>query len=87
MKQYNIRLKEQMVKQLDDLDGCRSSHIRDAIGLYLQKDMPKGYNVDLSYIHHLEGEVDYLRSQANALIIAKMPLLAKIKLKLLNQQS
>lgn len=78
MKQYNIRLEKQVVTQLDALGGCRSVHIRDAIGLYLQTDTPKGYNVDLSYIHHLEGEVDYLRSQSNALLVNRMPLLRRI---------
>lgn len=83
MKQYNIRLDAGVVQQLDALVGCRSKHIRDAIGLYLQNGMSKGYDVDLSYIHHLEGEVDYLRSQNNALMVAKLPLLARIKMKLL----
>jgi len=50
-----------MVNQLDTLEGCRSRHIRDAVDLYLRNDM-SAMSCNVDYIHHLEGEVDFLRT-------------------------
>ena len=85
MKQYNIRLDQQIVKQLDSLNGCRSKHIRDAIQLYLQSYMSNGCDRDVLYIQHLEDEVSYLRSHVNALMISKLPLLQRVIHRLQNK--
>lgn len=90
MKQYNIRLEELVVQQLDNIDGCRSKHIRDAINLYLNGvqhvDNDNTYSDQSeNYIQHLKTEVDYLRQQNNALLVSKMPLLQRVIQRLKSQ--
>ena len=84
LKQYNIRLPVKDVKAIDGLGGCRSEHIRTAIRSYIQNDMSS--NGSDMYTAHLESEISYLRNQVDVLMVAKIPLLSKIKLKLLNSK-
>ena len=39
------------------------------------------------YTLHLEKEIEFLRSQVNGLMLAKIPLLSKIKMKLLENSN
>ena len=87
LKQYNIRLDCSSVKKLDKMDGTRSENIRSAISLYIRNGSSDVYSGGTNYIQHLEGEICFLRDQVNALTIAKIPLLAKIKMMLLDRGS
>ena len=78
-KLYNFRLDVNLVQQLDQLDGSRTSNVHSALQSYLQNDSQKGYNVNLDYLHHLESEIGYLRSQVNGLMFARFPLIGRIK--------
>lgn len=41
--------------------------------------------VHIDYLHHLEQEIVFLRDQNQALMLSSIPLLGRIKLKLLNR--
>ena len=70
-KAYTFRLDPSLISQLDVFDGSRTSNIRNAIQGYCDST----YNGNTNYIQHLNEEVDYLRSQNNALMVTKLPLL------------
>ena len=82
-KLYNFRLDPNLIMEVDKLNGSRTFNVTNALQSYLQYDTQNSYNVDLNYLHHLEEEISYLRSQVNGLMLARIPLLSKIKLKLL----
>ena len=86
-KMYNFRLDPNLIKRIDSLDGSRTHNVTSALRSYLQNDLPNSYNVDLSYLQHLEEEIVYLRKQNEVLMVVKIPLLSKIKMKLLNNRT
>lgn len=73
-KAYTFRLEPTLVNLLDNFDGTRTSNLSNAIQLYCNGND----NSNTSYIHHLEDEVNYLRNQNNALMVSKLPLLARV---------
>lgn len=83
-KLYNFRLDSNLINDLDRLDGSRTSNVDSALRCYLHNDLQNGYNVNINYLSHLEDEVKYLRSQNNILLLSKVPLLSRIKMKLLD---
>ena len=81
-KLYNFRLEPNLIKELDRLDGSRTSHLRNALQTYLQSDTQSNYNVNLvdllkNQILDLKHDKIYLQGQVNALMVAKMPLLER----------
>jgi hypothetical protein len=62
-KLYNFRLETNLVSQVDEIADNRTQFVSDALQNYLQPDLQKVYNVDLSYLQHLESEVTFLRTQ------------------------
>ena len=87
-KLYNFRLDSNLIKQVDKLDGSRTSNVTNALQSYLQSDTQNIYNVNLvdllqSQIVDLKNDKSYLQNQVNALMISRFPLLSRIKLKLL----
>lgn len=68
LKQYNIRIDTTDIKQLDQLGGCRSTHIRNAITKYLHGDIQSNtnnYDSDLikDYIEELKSDKDLLQKR------------------------
>ena len=73
-KAYTFRLDTTLITQLDMFPGSRTGNIRNAIHKYCNGNTDN--NTD--FIQHLESEIVYLRSQNNALLITKMPLLQRV---------
>ena len=84
---YNFRLETDLINKIDKLNGTRTSIITNALQQYIQTDTQYNYNVNINYLQHLEQEIQYLRSQVNGLMLAKIPLLSKIKMKLLENKT
>jgi hypothetical protein len=85
-KSYNFRLDPKLIEEVDKIEGNRTNVVTNALHKYIDCSNESSYNVDLSYINHLEDEVKYLRSQVNGLMLARIPLLSKIKMKLLEDR-
>lgn len=86
-KLYNFRLDPTLINAVDKLNGSRTSIVTNALQLYLQSDSQNSYNVNNSYLLHLESEVEYLRGQVNGLLLTKFPLLTRLKMKLLESNT
>ena len=80
-KAYTFRLDPALVNQLDVFSGNRTYNLELAIQQYIQPE----HNNNISYIQHLESEVQYLRSQNDKLLVSSIPILSRIKLKLLSK--
>lgn len=90
-KLCNFRLDPNLITEIDLLDGTRTFNVTKALQLYLQSDTQKIHNVDIvalltEQIKDLRSDKKYLQGQVNALMLVKMPLLSRIKLKLLSEK-
>ena len=80
-KAYTFRLDPALVNQLDVFNGNRTYNLELAIQQYIQ---PQHDN-NISYIQHLESEVQYLRSRNDKLMVFSIPFLSKLKLFMLKK--
>ena len=90
-KLYNFRLESNLIKEVDKLNGSRTLNVTNALQQYLQDDTQNVYNVNMvdllnDQIMDLKHDKRYLQEQVNALMLAKIPLLSRIKLKLLENK-
>lgn len=90
-KLYNFRLDIDLVKAVDRLDGSRTGVVTSALHSYLQSnDNSFTNNYDVSIIQLLQDQVTDLKNdkqllhqQVQGLMLSSIPLLARIKMKLL----
>ena len=80
-KVLSVRVENKLYTTVNKHSLPNSKLVCEALESYLNG----GANGDVNdtYTTHLEGEIQYLRAQNNALMMAKIPILSRIKLKLL----
>ena len=90
-KLYNFRLDIDLVKAVDRLEGSRTGVVTSALHSYLRcndKCFTNNYDVDIlqvlqSQIDDLKNDKRLLNDQVRALMFSSIPLLGRIKMKLL----
>ena len=90
-KLYNFRLDIDLVKAVDKLEGSRTGVVTSALHSYLQcndNSFTNNYDVNVmailqSQIQDLKQDKQVLNNQVQALMVSSIPLLGRIKMKLL----
>lgn len=80
----SVRIENDLYTTVNNHVLSKSDLVTVALNSYLNNG--SSTIVDDRYTSHLEEEVIYLRSQVNGLMLARIPLLSKIKMKLLESK-
>lgn len=81
-KLYNFRLDTSLIKQVDKLEGSRTSIVIEALHNHLQGDTHKLYDVNMvdllkDQIEGLKSDKVFLQNEIQALTVAKNPSLVE----------